>query len=73
MRDSGGVCTTRDVPGATYTEARGIEAAGQIVENFVDRTAEHHEFLASPVPIPGAIWMLGAAFGGLGLMRRHAA
>ena len=51
--------TTIDVPGATLTEAYGINAAGQIVGRFSDATGERHGFLKdgatfTTIAVPGA-------------------
>jgi probable HAF family extracellular repeat protein len=51
--------TTIDVPGATLTEAYGVNAAGQIVGRFNDATGERHGFLKdgatfTTIDVPGA-------------------
>jgi len=43
----GGVFTTIDVPGASFTAAFGIAPSGQIVGSYFDSTGEHG-FLATP-------------------------
>jgi probable HAF family extracellular repeat protein len=43
--DVGGTFTTIDVPGATYTQASGINNAGQIVGGFFDSNGISHGFL----------------------------
>jgi probable HAF family extracellular repeat protein len=53
--------TTIDVPGATLTEAYGINAAGQIVGRFSDATGERHGFLKdgatfTTIDVPGALY-----------------
>jgi hypothetical protein len=44
--------TTFDVPGAAFTEANGINDAGQIVGSFTDPMNELHGILATPIPEP---------------------
>ena len=62
--------TTLDVPGAIFTAAVGINNAGQVVGFFRDSSGQHG-FVASPVPLPAAVWLLGTTLGGLGLVRRR--
>ena len=67
--------TTLDVPGASFrgesfTEASGINDAGQVVGLFRDSSGAHG-FVASPVPLPAAVWLLGTTLGGLGFVRRR--
>jgi probable HAF family extracellular repeat protein len=58
-QDASYTFTTFDVPGATNTEAFGINAAGQIVGVFGDATGSVHGFLTdgatfTPLDVPGA-------------------
>ena len=69
--NTGGTFTTLDVPGAGFTEAFGINNAGQVVGLFADSSGVHG-FVASPVPLPAAVWLLGTTLvGGLGFVRRR--
>ena len=68
--NTGGTFTTLDVPGAGETDAFGINDAGQVVGFFSDSSGQHG-FVASPVPLPAAVWLLGTTLGGLGLVRRR--
>ena len=68
--NTGGTFTTLDVPGASFTGAGGINNAGQVVGFFRDSSGQHG-FVASPVPLPAAVWLLGTTLGGLGLVRRR--
>ena len=68
--NTGGTFTTLDVPGASGTGAGGINNAGQVVGFFRDSSGQHG-FVASPVPLPAAVWLLGTMLGGLGLVRRR--
>ena len=68
--NTGGTFTTLDVPGARGTNAFGINNAGQVVGVFGDSSGSHG-FVASPVPLPAAVWLLGTMLGGLGLVRRR--
>ena len=61
--------TTLDVPGF-FTDAFGINNVGQVVGFFSDSSGVHG-FVASPVPLPAAVWLLGTTLGGLGLVRRR--
>ena len=65
--NTGGTFTTLDVPGASDTQALGINDAGQVVGIFRDSSGVHG-FVASPVPLPAAVWLLGTTLGGLGLV-----
>ena len=40
--------TTLDVPGATFTEALGINGHSQIVGHYIDANGVTHGFLAAP-------------------------
>lgn len=60
VRDSDGRQTVFEVPGASRTEPRGINDAGQIVGYFQDEFG-YHGFLATPVPVPPALPLFGAA------------
>jgi probable HAF family extracellular repeat protein len=58
--DIGGSFTQIDVPGATETEALGINNTGQIVGQFLDRIFLFHGFLDTSgsftqIDVPGAI------------------
>ena len=68
--NTGGTFTTLDVPGASLTDAFGINNAGQVVGVFSDSSGTHG-FVASPVPLPAAVWLLGTTLGGLGFVRRR--
>ena len=68
--NTGGTFTTLDVPGASDTFAFGINDAGQVVGNFGTSSGQHG-FVASPVPLPAAVWLLGTTLGGLGFVRRR--
>ena len=71
--NTGGTFTTLDVPGASRTNAFGINDAGQVVGFFADSSSVFHGFVASPVPLPAAVWVLGTTLGGLGFVRRRLA
>jgi uncharacterized membrane protein len=55
---SDGVYAALDVPGATGTGAFGINDAGQLVGDYGDARGGHG-FLATPVPEPGGLVLLG--------------
>jgi uncharacterized membrane protein len=56
---TGGTYTTIDYPGTTDTFLRDINDSGQIVGGWQDSSGQH-SFLASPVPLPSALILLGA-------------
>jgi len=68
--DSGGVFTQIDVPGASDTEGGGINDAGQIAGAF-DNSTGTHGFVATPVPEPSSLLMLGTGFACLMSARRR--
>jgi probable HAF family extracellular repeat protein len=63
---SGGSFTTLDPPGSTFTNALGINNVGQIVGLYSDASGRTHGFLATSVPEPGSLTLLG--LGALGLI-----
>jgi probable HAF family extracellular repeat protein len=63
---SDGVLTTLRVPGSTFTTAFGINDAGQIVGWYGAADSTYHGFLATPVPAPSNLLLLG--LGTLGLI-----
>jgi hypothetical protein len=68
----GNTYTTLDVPGSSSTAAIGINNAGQIVGECVVGGTEIG-FLATPVPEPGTLLLLGAELGGLVAVRARLA
>jgi hypothetical protein len=71
MRDHGFLKTGNtfisiDYPGNTgITAVYDINNYGSIVGWYTDPTAGERGFLATPVPIPGAVWLLGSGLIGL--------
>lgn len=63
--------TSVDVPGATVTEAHGINDAGQIVGAYQDTTGTYHGFLSSggilsTIDVPGATFTVANGINDLG-------
>jgi probable HAF family extracellular repeat protein len=71
--DIAGSFTTIDVPGAGFTSAQGINDAGQIVGFFESSFAVDHGFLATPVPEPSGLAILGVGLIALVILRRQTA
>jgi probable HAF family extracellular repeat protein len=67
-----GVITDPGTLGGGWAYAQGINDSGQIVGVSQRADGAHHAFLYTPVPIPGALWLLGSGLLGLaGIRRRH--
>jgi uncharacterized membrane protein len=64
-----GNLTFLDVTGARETDARGINNLGEIVGDYYD--ASGHGFLATPVPLPPNVLLLGSGLLGLVGWRRY--
>jgi len=56
---SNGSYTPIDVPGAVQTVPYGINDAGDIVGYYTDARDVEHGFLATPVPEPCSLVLLG--------------
>ncbi len=53
--------TTIDVPGATNTFAHGPNAAVQVVGLFLDSQGTYHGYVATPVPEPSTLALVGVS------------
>ncbi len=67
---SGSTYTTIDYPGAIWTSAGGISDGGTIVGGYAGQDGVEHAFVATPTPIPGAVWLLGSGLISLVGIRR---
>jgi len=71
-----GLYTFLDDPAAQFhngvevTQITGISNSGEIAGFYTDANGLAHSFIATPVPIPGAIWLLGSGLLGLAGWRR---
>jgi hypothetical protein len=61
-----GKLLTIDYPGAALTFLTGINDAGDMA-GWYRNGGPSHDFVATPVPIPGSVWLLGAGLLGLAL------
>ena len=69
--DNGGVFTTLNVPGGSFTRALGINNNGAIVGTFSNGSGIFSSFLATPVPEARTWIMMLAGIGLIGLRRRR--
>jgi probable HAF family extracellular repeat protein len=68
---SDGRYTTIDPPGATWTEAYGVNAQGEIVGTYIGANGTVYGFLAIAVPEPASVVLLasGIVFASAALAR----
>jgi uncharacterized membrane protein len=62
--------TSIDYPGAVDIEPQGVNDAGQVVGMYRVSGITYHSFMATPVPIPPSVWLLGSGLIGLVGLRR---
>jgi uncharacterized membrane protein len=67
---SGGIYTTLTYPSALDTGAAGINDAGWIVGEYLDASDVTHGFVATPVPLPASVFLLGSGLIPLAWARR---
>jgi len=66
----GDTYTTLDFPGAFYSWAKDINDSGQIVGEYEDTSFIFHGFVASEIPLPPSVLLLGSGLLGLAGLRR---
>jgi hypothetical protein len=68
---SNGIYTSLNYPGALYTHLYGINDAGTIVGSYENASGGYSGFIATPVPVPASLLLLGPGLVGLAALRRR--
>jgi uncharacterized membrane protein len=68
---SGGTYAPLNYPGVVNSYANGINDAGAIVGFYQNATGGENGFLATPIPVPASVLLLGPGLAGLAAMRRR--
>lgn len=70
LRQPDGTFVDITPPGSLFTEVQGINNAGLIVGSFEDASGRFKGFLATPVPEPASVFLVGMGLASLWFLKR---